>query len=123
MELDYMNAAEKRILRNLQGSGNIDYFKEDETGRTNPGEEPEDITKFEVAEKLKRLDENNISVYDADGNEIRNSHTAKWKFIGMVNRGDLKEFHEIRVTDWERKYRLNFGCEKITYQIKTRRAV
>ena len=118
-----MAATERRIFRNLQGGGNIDYFKEDETGRTSQDEEAGKITKFEVVEKLKRLDENNILVYDNDGNKIKSSPKAKHKFIGMVNRGDLKEFHEIRVTDWERKYRLNFGCEKLTYEIKTEEVV
>ena len=120
----HLEATEKRIKRNFDNNkiGSISHTYEERTGSPRQTKTSKSIiTKLAAINKLKSISFKLIKdITTVTGARIdRNKrHRAIWVFINWIKDGKLEHFHEIKLTDYLRIYRLNFGDPEITYEIK-----
>ena len=117
---EHMKATEKRVNRNLYTGGSITHTFEDATGRFETETNQSVITKLAAVNKLKALPFDNIrEISTASGAriELDKHDRAIWQLLNWIKDGGLKHFREVKVADYLRKYKLNFGDVETTYEI------
>ena len=115
-----MNAAEKRIGRNMQNEDLIPCTFEDISGRLEEKNDNLEMHKIStIINKLENIPYCNIRQMSSGRIKIKSEDYSCTinRLINWVCDDALEHFREIAVADYLRTYKLNFGDVETTYQI------